>query len=216
MFTGLVQRVGRLRRLSQRDGGACIDIAVAPWDEPWQLGESLAVQGACLTLTAADARGVSGDVLQETLDCTVLGRLRPGDLVNLERALRLGDRLGGHLVTGHIDGVGTVESLRETGRDRVLRIRCDPRIVRRMVYKGSIAVDGISLTVSDLCDPQAFEVYVIPTTWNETSLAQRRSGDRVNLETDLLGKHVERLLTVPSEAAPPITLATLEAAGFSG
>ncbi len=214
MFTGLVQRVGHLRRLIRGADGACIEIAVTPWDEPWRMGESLAVQGACLTVTAADSTGVTADVLAETLDCTALEHLRPGDPVNLERALRLGDRLGGHLVTGHVDGLGAVTGLRETGRDHVLRIRCGTQLARRIVYKGSIAVDGISLTVSDLCGPDAFEVHVIPTTWNETSLARRRTGDVVNLETDLLGKHVERLLALPAADARPVTLNTLEAAGF--
>ncbi len=200
MFTGLVQRVGRLERLVRSGGGAVLHIAAGPvWDEPWTLGESVAVQGVCLTVSSVSGESVAVDVLEETLDCTQFRGMAPGSLLNLERALRPTDRLGGHIVQGHVDGRGRVASLRERGRDWVLRIAVEAEVLRSIVYKGSIAVDGVSLTVSALNDDENwFEVNLIPTTWSETSLRSRRPGDMVNLETDILGKYVERMLRRPA------------------
>jgi riboflavin synthase len=192
MFTGLVQRVGRFQGLSRRAGGWALACAHDPWETPLAIGESVAVQGACLTVTAARADGFSADVLDETLERTALRGLTAGAAVNLERALRLCDRLGGHVVTGHVDACGSVAAVSNRGRDRVLRVRCPGALSRQTVLKGSIAIDGVSLTVSGVGDDW-IEVNVIPHTWEATSLSARRVGDAVNLEGDILAKYVEKL-----------------------
>ena len=197
MFTGLVQRIGTLRRHSRPGGGAALSVTVAaPWDEPLKLGESIAVQGACLTVgDILQHGGFSADVLAETLARTAFGSLRDGARVNLERALRVGDRLGGHIVQGHVDAIGRVLSIRPREHDIVLRVAADAAVLRGIVPKGSIAIDGVSLTVSALSDDGGwFEVNLIPTTLRETSLSDRVPGDAVNLETDVLGKYVERMM----------------------
>lgn len=214
MFTGLVQRTGVLLSLSRSGGGARLQVRAEPWPDALQHGESLAVQGACLTVAGSADGCFLADVLDETLERTTLGRLPAGSRLNLERAVRLTDRLGGHLVSGHVDTVAELLEVRPRGRDRVLRLRCEPAAFRLVVPKGSVTLDGVSLTVSALLeDASAFEVHLIPTTWAETSLSERRAGDGLNLETDLLGKYVDRLL----RRAPPssgITLESLAAAGF--
>lgn len=192
MFTGLVQRVGRFQGLRRRDGGWSLTCSHKPWETTLEIGESVAVQGACLTVTEAQAGQFSVDVLDETLERTALGVLAAQAPVNLERALRLCDRLGGHLVTGHIDACGSLASIQNRGRDRVLRVRCPHTLARQTVLKGSVAIDGISLTVSDVGDDW-LEVNVIPHTWEATSLAVRRVGDAVNLEGDILAKYIEKL-----------------------
>lgn len=214
MFTGLVQRIGTVRRLDRSGGGARIVLAFPRWPDPLAFGESVAVQGTCLTVAEAGADSFAADVLDETLDCTTLGTLAIGSRVNLERALQLTARLGGHIVSGHVDTVARVVDLRPRGRDRILKVACDEDSFRLVVRKGSVALDGVSLTVSEVCDGKgAFEVNLIPTTWEETSLSDRRVGDRINVETDVLGKYVDRLLR-PASASHRITLDTLAAAGF--
>ena len=150
------------------------------------LGESIAVQGICLTVAHADGHGFEADVLDETLSCTTLGSLRVDSPVNLERALRLSDRLGGHILSGHVDGCGTVTAKSPRGRDTVLRIACADTLLKYIIHKGSIAVDGVSLTVSALL-PDSFEVNLIPTTLRDTTLGTCSVGTAVNLETDLIG-----------------------------
>lgn len=202
MFTGLVQRVGTLTHLARQGGGATLQVQVKDlWTEPLVLGESIAVQGVCLTVARILGDGFVADVLDETLACTALGKLRVGARVNVERALAVGDRLGGHIVQGHVDAVGCVVSMRPRGRDFVLRVSGSGEVLRHVVYKGSIAIDGVSLTVSALSDAEAwFEVNLIPTTLQETSLAERKPGDPVNLEADVLGKYVARLLEVRQQS----------------
>lgn len=211
MFTGLVERTGTLRSLRTRGDAAAVEIACEPWDIPLAVGESVAVQGACLTVVRADARGFSCDVLRETLNKTSLGARQPGQLLNLERALRVGDRLGGHFVTGHVDGVGRIAGATSRGADRVLTVACAPELLGDIVPKGSIACDGVSLTIARLLEG-AFEVHIIPHTWSHTSLSERRAGDAINIETDLIGKHVRRILG--GRAAGGVTEETLRAAGF--
>jgi len=215
MFTGLVQQVGRLRGLSRRGGGAVADVACAPWaDEPLRPGESVAVQGCCLTVTEARPDGFLADVLDETLRVTALGALRAGAAVNLERALRPCDRLGGHIVQGHVDATAELLEVRPAGRDRVLRLVCPGDDARYVVRKGSVALDGVSLTVSAVSDGGVFEVCIIPTTWSGTSLSERRPGDRINLETDVLGRFVERFVRGPG-ASGGLTMDLLRKAGFA-
>ena len=218
MFTGLVQQTGRWLGIARRDGGARARISCAPWaDGPLALGESVAVQGCCLTVAAVRADGFEADVLDETLRATALGALRAGATANLERALRPSDRLGGHIVQGHVDATAEVLAIEPAGRDRRMLLACGGAEARYVVYKGSVAIDGVSLTVSAVPAEGVFEVNLIPTTWAETSLRERRAGDRVNLETDVLGRYVERLLAAPAARGEgrPVTMELLERAGFA-
>lgn len=212
MFTGLIQQVGRLVRRETARGGARLVIGGQAWNPSLTPGESIAVNGACLTVT--ECRGVefNCDVLQETLARTTLGDKSPGSSLNLERALRLGESLGGHLLTGHIDGAGTIVQRQAVGRDWVLRIACDHELLHGIVPKGSIAVDGVSLTVAEL-DARAFTVHLIPFTGAHTALGSAREKTRVNLETDLLGKYVFRYLA-EGQKTNPLTLERLRQAGF--
>lgn len=193
MFTGLVQKVGMLKRLARSQGGWSLAITHAPWPDALVLGESVAVQGACLTVTQVSDGVFTADLLDETMACTALRQLGEGAHVNLERALALGDRLGGHIVSGHIDEVGMLSAIEDRGRDGVLRVSCSATLARQTVLKGSITIDGVSLTVSGLGDDW-LEVNLIPTTLRATSLCDRHVGDAVNLEGDILGKYVARLL----------------------
>ena len=209
MFTGIVQQVGKVRHITRHDGGARLSISMTA--ETLNLGESIAIQGICLTVAHADAQGFEADVLEETLSCTTLGALRIDSPVNLERALRLSDRLGGHILSGHVDGCGTVTAKSPRGRDTVLRITCTDALLKYIIHKGSIAVDGVSLTVSALLT-DAFEVNLIPTTLRETTLGTCAVGTAVNLETDLIAKYVERLLSHRTESS--LSLESLISAGF--
>ena len=206
MFTGLVQKLGTLETLVHSGGGYSLRITHPLWPTPLETGESIAVQGACLTVTTFGEGFFTADVLDETLALTAL-KIGP---VNLERALALGDRLGGHIVSGHIDETGRVESINDRGRDIQIRIACSPTFARQSVLKGSVAIDGISLTISGLGDDW-FEVNIIPHTLSETTLRDRKPGDKVNLESDILGKYVARQL---GKDGSGITLKTLEDAGF--
>jgi riboflavin synthase len=205
MFTGIVEELGEVAAVQHDGETARITVrapAVAADAVP---GGSVAVNGVCLTVTGVAGRDITADVMAETLRRTALGTLAPGAPVNLERPLRLGDRLGGHLVQGHVDGVATVASRREDSRGHVLRLGTPPSLCRYVVEKGSVAVDGVSLTVSAVSGPGAeppwFEVSLIPTTLAVTTLGRARPGARVNLEVDMIGKYVERLLDGQRETA---------------
>ena len=189
MFTGLVQAKGTIAAL--RQGRLTVHAAT-----PLELGEgdSVAVNGVCLTAPPIAHGGFDADVMPETLRRTALGTLAEGDAVNLELALRAGDPLGGHMVQGHVDGTGTVESLRDEGFARVVRIACDPSLLRYVVEKGSITVDGVSLTVSAV-GPDWLEVSLIPETLDRTTLGAAEPGRVVNLEVDVLAKYVEKLVS---------------------
>lgn len=213
MFTGLIERVGWLSRMEKSSGGARIVIGHEPWDEPLKPGESVAVQGVCLTVVRPEPRQFICDVLNETLKRTNLGAAAPGTHLNLERALRAGDRFGGHFVSGHVDGTGTVVKLTKAGRDWVLGIECSPELAQAIVMKGSIACDGVSLTVTAV-SAAGFEVNLIPFTWSGTSLSRLTVGGRVNLETDLVGKYIRH----DAESRRPesrVTLDRLRDAGFA-
>jgi len=194
MFSGIVQKLGRLEKVVRgADGSGQLHVSCALWPETLVPGESIANNGVCLTLTKASGNELSFDLLDETFNRTNLGDLKVGDLVNLERALRVGEVIGGHFVTGHVDGVGVTSAWESHGRDFIWRIACGKSMTDGMVPKGSISCDGISLTIVDLKDGE-FSVHIIPHTVEHTNLQQVTVGRKVNLETDMLGKYVARLV----------------------
>jgi riboflavin synthase len=214
VFTGLISNVGILCRIETRGNGARIHVRpTEPWPGPLTIGESVSVQGICLTVTSCAGEVFTCDVLHETLDTCSLGAKREGALLNLERALRVGDRLGGHFVTGHVDGTGIVKAVTSIGEDHLLDVMCDRRMLAAMVEKGSVACDGVSLTISRL-DADGFGVCLIPETWHRTSLHALRRGETVNIETDLLAKHILKSLSSTTQACRRLTMEDLQSAGF--
>lgn len=208
MFTGLVQRIGTVKRVS-RGRGLVLEVAAdVAWPRPLESGESVAVNGVCLTVVRCDGSRFTADVLRETESRTGLGELVPGAKVNLERAVRAGEALGGHLVQGHVDGRGVVSAILPKGRDVQLRVRCGRVLAAQSVLKGSVTIDGVSLTISALGD-NWLGVDLIPTTARETTLGAKRVGDGVNLEGDVVGKYLAK-----DAARPGLTEAALAAAGF--
>jgi riboflavin synthase len=193
VFTGIIQTTGLVERLQSRGGGVRLTLAPARRLTRLALGESVAVDGACLTVTSGTGARFTVDVSPETLRRTTIGGLRRGARVNLERSLRLGDRLGGHIVLGHVDGVGKIHAITPEGEWVLYRFTAPKPIWPYLVEKGSIAVDGVSLTVFD-CRNGRFTVALIPHTLKETTLVDRVPGDRVNLEADVLLKHIEAML----------------------
>lgn len=194
MFTGIVQRLGNIVDIKMEGtAGRITMVPNRPFDNPVGLGDSIAVNGTCLTVAEIDGEKLMFDVLGETFDKTNLGEKAPGDEVNLEQALALGDTLGGHIVTGHVDNTGVVAKVEEVGRDKKFTIECSRDMLMLMVYKGSISIDGISLTVAELTDT-GFIVHIIPHTLLETDMSDFKVGTKVNLEADILGKHVQRIL----------------------
>ncbi len=192
MFTGLIAGLGSVERLQADADGTTIAIATDLAGE-LAVGDSVAVNGVCLTATAVHPGGFSAQAMAETLRRSSLGALQAGSPVNLELALRAGDRLGGHVVQGHVDGTGVVTQVREEGFSRVLDVEVDPELCRYMVAKGSVALDGVSLTISELRD-DGFSVSLIPETLQRTNLGEAREGRQVNIEVDVLAKHLERLI----------------------
>jgi len=193
MFTGLVEGVGKITNSSRRAEGLRLTVALPFPPAELALGDSVAVAGACLTVVEITSHTAAFEVSPETLARTTLALKKVGDGVNLERALKLGDRLGGHLVTGHIDGWGAIRERREGLEHFQLKIEMPAALSRYVIEKGSIAIDGVSLTVNT-CQGNAFTVNIIPHTAEKTTLARLRVGDQVNLETDIIGKYVEKLL----------------------
>lgn len=218
MFTGLVQCTGSFTGKNMTGGAGKLFIRSHKLFQDLKKGESIAVNGTCLTLEEFSGNELSFHVLKETFSKTDLGELVSGSCVNLERALAAGDRLGGHIVSGHVDGVGKIVSLGKQGDDTILEIAASEEILMYIVSKGSIAVDGISLTVASV-KKDSFTICIIPTTWQETNLQTKKSGDMVNLETDMLGKYVYSFLARISgkegkEKESGVTMETLLQAGF--
>ena len=194
MFTGLIERMGEVRQIEPDGAGGRILVLAAPgFAAELALGESVAVNGACLTVIARDADSIQFQAGPETLRRTNLGELTPSDRVNLERALRLSDRLGGHLVQGHIDGVGHIIERQSQGDWETVWFACPPELAKQMVSKGSVAVDGVSLTLVDVAAAR-FSVALIPHTLTNTTLGFKQPGATVNLETDLIAKYVSKYL----------------------
>lgn len=216
MFTGIVEEMGEIAAIERGSQSAVLHIRCQEVLEGTKVGDSIAVNGVCLTVTTLDAHGYTADVMAETLDRSSLGALRRGSRVNLERAMPADGRFGGHIVAGHIDGTGTV---RDVSRDETAvwyRISAEPSVLRYIVEKGSITIDGISLTVAKVTG-EDFSVSIIPHTQANTVLADRRVGDIVNLETDIIGKYVEKLMQPqePAKKESRLTMEYLAEHGFS-
>jgi riboflavin synthase len=198
LFTGIVTAKGEIVRVERRDGLTRLTVA-SPYDAASvALGASICHAGCCLTVVEAAPQPTGGmrhvvEMAAETLEVTSLGDLREGDFVNLERALKAGDELGGHMVSGHVDGLGEIVSVRPDGEGRRIRIRAPENLMELIASKGSIAVDGVSLTVNEV-ESDVFGVLIIPHTWNETTLSRSAPGGRVNLEVDMLARYVMRIL----------------------
>ena len=192
MFTGLVEATGQVIALEERGDQARLTLEI-PFAGELALGDSVAVNGCCLTVAELPARGVAFDLLAQTVRVTALGALRAGSVVNLERALRAGDRFGGHFVQGHVDATGVLTKLEPSGQDHVIEVSLPASIQRLCIDKGSLSVDGISLTIANL-RPDAAEFWITPHTWQATHLHAAAAGQPVNLEADMLAKHVDRLL----------------------
>ena len=193
MFTGLVEEVGKITEVRKVGTVTRITVQGPKTSSDTQVNDSVAVNGVCLTVTAKYALRMAFDVVSETLVRTTLRYARPGESVNLERALPIGGRVGGHFVLGHIDGTGRISSIVERGNEKVVQVRPEPELMEFMVYKGSVAVDGVSLTIAEV-DSETFSVWLIPQTVRSTIFRERRVGDRVNIEVDILGKYVHRFL----------------------
>lgn len=196
MFTGLIETVGVVSEVVPTPSGFRLSIRT-PLGAELQLGDSVAVNGVCLTVTARDASGWSADIGPETARITTLGALVPGEPINLERPMRADGRFGGHFVQGHADGMGLVKDIRQDGESYWIAISVPPELEPFLIAKGSIAIDGVSLTVARL-GQAVVHVMIIPFTWAHTSLSSLRSGDRVNLECDMVGKYVARSMELRS------------------
>jgi riboflavin synthase len=192
MFTGLVETTGRVRSLERLGAQARLSLEI-PFAGELEMGESVAVNGCCLTVAAMDEKGASFDLLAQTLAVTSLGDLEKDSIVNLERALQVGDRFGGHFVQGHVDATGSVVALEAQGQDHIFDVALPPEIERLCIDKGSLCVDGISLTIAELSEGKA-RFWITPHTFQATHLPALKAGARVNLEADLLAKHVAKLM----------------------
>jgi riboflavin synthase len=210
MFTGIIEEVGHLEQLRRRSTGGVLSIAARTVLEGTHIGDSIAVNGVCLTVTSLTGTGFTADASEETLRVSNLGQLTPGAGVNLERAVAVGARLGGHIVQGHVDAIGRFLSRRPSGNAVTMRFGFPPDIGRYLVHKGSIAVDGVSLTIAALGEDW-FEIAVIPTTLAWTTLPHLTPGAPVNLEADVLAKYVERLLQYSSSSSLPSSASRLTA-----
>ena len=213
MFTGLIEEIGQVRQLRREEGVQRLEIGAQHVLGDLDIGASINIDGACQTVVDLTAHSFWVESVEETLERTTLGEMHSGRAVNLERSLRLQDRLGGHLVLGHVDGVGRISRLEQRQRNWILSIETPAELERFIASKGSIAVDGISLTVVET-GSGGFTLSVIPHTFDHTTLAQRRSGDQVNLEVDVIARYVERFLASGRSPEPGLNLDRLREMGY--
>ena len=217
MFTGIVEEMGKIRQILLAGSSGKIQIEARKALEGTKVGDSIAVNGVCLTVTSLSHDGFTADMMAETYRRSALGQQKVGDLVNLERAMAAGERFGGHIMSGHIDGTGVIEKLRREENAVWVTIRTKPVVLRLIVEKGSVGIDGISLTVASVSET-GFQVSVIPHTGEETTLLKKKTGDLVNLENDIVGKYVEKLLglgnTKKEEGASGLTMDFLKEYGI--
>ena len=202
MFTGIIEDIGTVRKIQRGRFSAVLTISASQVLEGTKIGDSIAVNGVCLTVTAVGDGSFCADIMHESLSRSSLGSLGPGSRVNLERAMAANGRFGGHIVAGHVDGVGSIRSVQKDDNAVWYTISADPSVLRYIVEKGSVAIDGISLTVARVTD-RDFSVSIIPHTLAHTALALKKAGDLVNLENDIIGKYVEKLCGLASAPAQP-------------
>lgn len=212
MFTGIIEAFGQVKRVTRGAASAKIVVEVGALADDIKVGDSVAVDGACLTVAQIAGQVVTFDVMTETLDRTTLGDLKPSDKVNLERSLKLSDRLGGHFVSGHVDGVGILQRKTQMPGQCLVEVEATPEVTDMMIQKGSVAIDGISLTLVAL-SRESFSVALIPHTLANTTLNFKGPGARVNIETDMLGKWIKKLLA-SDKATGGLTEAKLREQGF--
>jgi len=213
MFTGIIEHLGKVTQIKKQADSAVIVVDIAQISKDVNSGDSIAINGACLTVTHIKGSEVSFDVSTETLSKTTIGELKTSDRVNVESSLRIGDKLGGHFVTGHVDGVGVINRKESETGQCTMWFSVSKELANMMIKKGSVAVDGISLTIVDL-EEKSFSVALIPYTLEETSLGFKKVGQKVNIETDMLGKWVKRILVTDDKAVSGITEEMLKEKGF--
>ena len=217
MFTGIIEEIGVIDSVKSQNASIRLGIECRGIMGDIGLGDSIAVNGVCLTVATYSSRIFMADIMPETIRKTSLEDLKIGSMVNLERALRLSDRLGGHIVSGHIDGTGTIFKKSEEGNAIWLGIRAKPEILKYIIPKGSVALDGVSLTVAHI-DDESFGISLVPHTAKSTTLSSKNIGEKINIECDMLGKYIERLLlfenTKKSAAEKTLTMDTLKESGF--
>ncbi|MDX1454485.1 MAG: riboflavin synthase [Gammaproteobacteria bacterium] len=215
MFTGIIQALGKVEAIEQRGGDVRVTVDLGELaNDKHGIGDSIAVNGCCLTAIEDPRQKLVADVSKESLRLTTIGDLKVGDRVNLEPAMQVGDRFGGHMVSGHVDGMGRLVELAEEARSWRLVFEAPDDIAHYIAKKGSITIDGISLTVNGV-DGNRFDVNIVPHTWEHTNLHAKQPGDRVNLEVDVIARYLERLLQAGDEAPAGITLDTLRRHGFA-
>lgn len=221
MFTGIIEEIGHVERVTRGAKSSKLRIKAGVTLEGTGIGDSISTSGVCLTVTKLEGSRFEADVMAETMGCSKLGNLTAGSRVNLERAMQLGGRFGGHMVSGHIDGIGTIRSISQEENAVWLTIAAEEAVLRYIVKKGSVTIDGVSLTIAAV-DHTEFKVSVIPHTGRETTLLQQKIGDMVNLECDIIGKYVEKLLgrkspdqgQLQNEKNEPLSEAFLRTNGF--
>lgn len=213
MFTGIIEHLGKVKQVKLQASSAIIVVDVGPLSDDVNPGDSIAINGACLTVTQIKDSEVYFDVSTETLSKTTIGRLKTSDNINIERSLKMGDKLGGHFVTGHVDGVGVINKVESEPGQCTVWFSVSEELTNMMIKKGSVAVDGISLTIVEIRDG-LFSVALIPYTLEATTLGFKKAGQKVNIETDMLGKWVKRILTVNESTTSGITEDLLKKKGF--
>jgi riboflavin synthase len=215
MFTGLIEAVCEVRAVSPSggSGGGGLVVDLGTLAEDCKLGDSIAISGACLTVTRLDGAVATFGLSQETLAKSTLGRLRPSSKVNVERAMKATDRFGGHIVQGHVDGVGTIRAVKQLGEFADWEFGVAAELLNQMVSKGSVAIEGVSLTIAEL-GPESFRVAAIPETLARTTLGEARIGDRVNIEIDILAKTVRRQFETMLDGGQPLTVERLREMGY--
>ncbi len=213
MFTGIIEHLGKVKQVNQKANSAVIVVDIGPLKDGVIPGDSIAINGACLTVTQIKGSEVYFDVSGETLSKTIIGKLTVSDHVNIERSLKIGDKLGGHFVTGHVDCVGTINKIENEPDQCTVWFSVSKETANMMIKKGSVAIDGISLTIVDLKE-KLFSIALIPFTLDATTLGFKKTGQKVNIETDMLGKWVKRILTTSDNATSGVTEEMLKEKGF--